>query len=81
MTTKYKFKPTHHGRFLGVPVWLDMTDENVPGIEPKYKPIGSIALSVMEFLFGCFTWLQTFIDPYYEPMFPILVGKEIEKKS
>lgn len=76
-----EFKATHHGKFLGVPVWLDMTDESCPVINPKFGIVGEVALTVMEFLFSIFTYINTLINPSYEPMFPILVGCEVDSNT
>lgn len=81
MVNDYVFKKTHHGRFLGVPVWLDMTNPECPAIEAKFGVVGDACMNVMEFLFGCFTWLQTAVNPYYEPLFPILVGDEVSDEN
>lgn len=72
----YKFKPTHHGRMYGIPVLLDMTYEDCPGVVAKYK-MGYL-LDFMGFLFGCYCMTASFFNPEFEPMFPILVGKEID---
>lgn len=75
MTTE--FKRTHHGHMYGVPVWLDMTDDDCPGIEPKHSMIGECAWQIMNFFFGCFTWTASTLNPNYEPVFPIRVGAPV----
>jgi len=57
---------------FGVPVWIDMTDDEAPDIEVKYWWL-EWALDVMEFLFGCFIWINTAINPDYEPVYPIYI--------
>jgi len=71
-----EFKPTNYGSMYGIPVLIDMRDDNCPGIEARYH-LGW-ALSVMDFLFGCFCYLRTSVDPTFEPMFPILIKGDIK---
>ena len=75
MTTE--FTKTHHGHMYGVPVWLDMTDPECPGVEPKYGLLGECAWQVLHFLFGCFTWTVSTLNPDYDPEFPIRVGAPV----
>lgn len=76
---EYKFKATHHGSLHGIPCWIDMSDEIAPGIKAKGGFIGEIALDFMELLFGCFTWCATALNPDYEPMYAIKVGKAVSE--
>ena len=76
---EYKFKATHHGSLHGIPCWIDMTDDDAPGIKAKGGFIGEIALDFMELLFGCFTWCATALNPDYEPMYAIKVGKAVSE--
>lgn len=76
---KYQFKATHHGKLHGIPVWIDFSTEPAPGIKAKGGFIGEVALDVMEFFFGCFTWTATLINPNYEPMYAIHVGKPVDE--
>ncbi|AIM40761.1 hypothetical protein PR08_gp03 [Idiomarinaceae phage Phi1M2-2] len=79
--SEYIFKRTHHGRFLGVPVWLDMTDEECPAIEAKYGILGNLAMDFMEALFGVFIWVCTMVNSDYEPLFPIMVGEQVRDNA
>lgn len=67
---------THHGKVFGIPVYLDMTNEKCPHVEPKYC-LG-FALTIMEHIFGLYCLIKSYFDPYFEPLFPILVGDKIE---
>lgn len=71
------FKRTHHGKIYGIPVYLDMTDPECPGIEPKYK-LGFL-LSIAEAFFMSYCAVKSLFDLEFEPMFPILVGEEIKQ--
>lgn len=64
--------PTHYGTMFGVPVYIDMTDPECPGIEVQKKWMEPL-LDVMEFLFGCFVYINTLFDRDYEPMYPIYI--------
>lgn len=72
------FKATHKGQIFGcIPVLLDMTDEQVPGVAPRWfwvEPFFWIA----ELLFGCAVFLRTMVDPEYEPLFPIKITGEVD---
>lgn len=78
---KFKFKATHHGNFLGVPVWLDMRNGESPAIKPKFGCHGKCWMWVMELLFGCFVLFQTLDNPEYEPEFPIMLGDTVKDKE
>lgn len=75
-------KRTHHGKFLGIPVWLDMTDETCPWFEVKFGFIGELVLDVAEFLFGCAVFIRSIAQPDFEPSYKFEVLKPvIAKKS
>lgn len=65
-----KINATHYGTMFGVPVWIDMTNPNIPEIEVKHRWMEWV-LDVMEFMFGLFVLLNTLINKNYEPMYPI----------
>lgn len=73
-----EFKRTNHGWLLCVPVWLDMTDEESPGVEAKGGFVGDIALTVMESFYSLFVLLYSWMNPFWEPVWPIIVGAEVE---
>lgn len=75
---KYEFKKTHYGSLHGVPCWIDMTNEEAPGIEAKGGFIGEFALDAMECLFGCFCFVMTFVNTDFEPMYAITVKGEVD---
>ena len=81
MNKTFQFKRTHHGKLHGVPVWLDMTNKDCPCVEAKYGRIGEIALDFMESVFGAYVYLKTMVDPFYEPMYRIQVGKPVVCKN
>lgn len=56
-----------------------MNDDDAPGIKAKGGFIGEIALNLMEGLFGCFTFMATALNPDYEPMYAIKLGKPVNK--
>lgn len=74
--THYEFKPTHYGKFLGVPVLIDMTEPECPGLKARYflDPV----MDVMEFLFGIYCTIMSMVNPEFEPMFPIHIRGEYE---
>lgn len=75
----YKFTPTHYGSFLGVPAFIDMTDDECPAIEARYH-LGFL-MDAMEFLFGIYCSIACFVNPDFEPMFPILIKGEWPDKD
>lgn len=70
---------THHGKMFGVPVWLDMTDPECPGVEAKYKL--DLVLDFMESMFALYCFTVSLINPEFEPMFLVQVGEEINNTS
>ena len=71
----YEFKPTHHGSFLGVPVLIDMTDDECPALEARYCLWW--LMDGMEFLFGIYCMIMSAIDAEFEPLFPIKIKGEL----
>jgi len=67
----YDFKATHYGSFLGVPVLIDMTDDECPALEARYY-LGWL-MDFMEFLFGIYCVVMSAIDADFEPLFPIKI--------
>lgn len=74
-----KFKRTHHGKLFGIPVYLDMTNPECPSVEAKYKL--DFLLTITEFLFGFYCSVITILNPNFVPMYPFLVGEEIEQRN
>lgn len=74
-------KRTHHGKFLGLPVWLDMTDESCPEVEAKFGFVGELVLDVAEFLFGLAVFIRSIAQPDFEPMYTFEVGKPVIDKN
>ena len=70
-------KKTHKGLMYGiVPVYLDMTEEDCPIVEPTsfiYRPL----FSICDLLFETYVFLRTSVDHEYEPYFPIKVTEEL----
>lgn len=74
-----KFTPTHHGLFCGiVPIRVDMTDPEMPGVEAMGGYAGDLLLEAVEALFGLCVFIRTVIDNDYEPMYPIKITGEVE---
>ena len=73
----YKMRRTHYGRFLGVPVYLDLTTPECPGIEPRHVVLEPV-LWAAERAFEVFCGVNSLMDPDFEPLFPILVGRPVE---
>lgn len=72
---------THKGLLFGiVPVYLDMTNEQEPIVEVRWSWLDPIADICAE-IFGLCVAFRQFVDPDYEPMFPIRVTGEIKKRS
>lgn len=72
--TKY----THYGWFAGIcPIYLaDFAGSSATLVERNWVP--SWWLVFCTELFGAFIWARTFIDPEWEPMFPIAITGEIQ---
>lgn len=73
-----QFKATHYGSMFGVPVLLNMENPDAPEVKVKFVILEPV-LDLMEFLFSCFTWVQTFVNSDYEPSFPILIKGEVRR--
>ena len=73
--TEYRFTPTHYGSFLGVPVLIDMTDDECPALEARYCLWW--LMNGMEFLFGIYCTIMSAINANFEPLFPIKIKGEI----
>lgn len=74
-------KRTHHGKFLGLPVWLDMTDETCPEVEAKFGFVGELFLDVAESLFGCAVFLRSIAQPDFEATYTFEVGEPVKDKN
>ncbi len=70
------FNKTHFGSMYGVPVWFDMTDSELPGVESRYWGTG-LVLDVMEGMMMFCCSVRCMFDPEFEPMFPMLIKGEI----
>lgn len=69
-------KRTHKGLMYGcVPVYLNMDCGDCPEVEGR-NLLCEIGLSIVEPLFGLFTYIMTALDPAYEPMYPIKITGE-----
>lgn len=77
-------KPTHIGLFLGiVPINLDMTDPDNPMLEVRGSGVAKflleILMDVVEGAFALYCAIWSAIDPKFEPLYPIVITKEIHK--
>ena len=71
---------THYGLMYGiVPIKIDFTDHQCPGIAGRWFGC-EMLLSVFDMLFGIFCYVVTWIDPDYDPMFPIRITKIVDPK-
>lgn len=71
--TKY----THYGWFAGCPVYLaDIGSASATMVERNWIP--GWWLSFVTDAFGCCIYVRSFLDPDYEPMFPIAISGEIK---
>ena len=68
--------PTHYGSLHGIPVLIDLTDDECPAITGRYFWCDA-ALEVMEALFSAFVWMMTYLDDEYEPVYAIKLTGEI----
>jgi len=75
-----QYRRTHTGSFLGVPVYLDMTNPDIPTIEGRYLGC-DYAIWLMELLFGVFCTFVSMFNPDFEPLFPIKITGVIENES
>lgn len=74
-------KRTHKGFLFGiVPVYLDMTDSDCPGLEVRHWSLTPL-LYLCEAIFGICVFLKSMIDIEYEPAFPIKVTGEIKQEG
>ena len=72
---------THKGLMFGVvPVYLDMTDEHAPGVEVRWGWLEPL-LDICEGVFSVCVYLRQLVDPFYEPMFPILITGEAKSEN
>lgn len=76
MITSSGMRPTHKGWFAFCPVYVDMTDEDCPGVEARW--------AILEPLLTLATWLQgaaelvaQYIDPEHDPYWRIRITGEI----
>ena len=68
---------THIGLMFGcVPVYLDMTDDDCPGVEGLFFGC-DFMLDIVEPIFGACIFIMSAINPEYEPAFPIKIIKEL----
>lgn len=68
----------YHGKLFGVPVWIYKPESDCPGVEAK-SWAGELLLEfALEPLFSGFCWIVSFINPDWEPMYPLLVGPQEE---
>lgn len=72
------FRPTHKGLFCGVvPVFLDMTDPECPGIVERHWSLWPL-LEIVEAVLSVCIAARSLFDPTYEPAFPIMITGELE---
>lgn len=70
---------THKGLFLGVvPVYLDMTDESCPGVQPRHWAFTPL-LHLCEMIFGMCVFLRSRVDADYVPAYPVTVTHTISQ--
>lgn len=65
---------THHASLFGVPIYFN--EHNNAVCVKNWWP--EFTLDLMSGLNDLFVWFFSMVDPYYEPMFPIKLGKEIK---
>lgn len=72
---------THYGWFCGLcPVYLaDLGSEGPTVVERNWVP--SWWMGIVEWLFGQFIFVNSLLDPEYEPMFPIAISGKINRSS
>lgn len=62
---------THKGLMYGiVPCYFDFTNEECPEVEGRFLGC-DLLCDVVEIIFSAFCFVATFLNPDYEPLFPI----------
>lgn len=69
-------KPTHKGWFLFAPVYLDMTDPEVPGMWARWEWMEWLLTAAHECQAAMITMLSA-MNPDYEPAFMIRITGEM----
>lgn len=69
---------THYGFLHGIPVYVDFSTPDAPGIETRWY-IPEFCLDIMEALFGCYVGFMTAIEPDFEPCYAIKLTGIIER--
>lgn len=68
---------THKGFLFGVPIYMANLDSDAPIIIGRWFWC-DWALEIMEALFGMFCFIMCWINPYFEPMYPLLITGELD---
>lgn len=70
---------SHYGWFCGlVPVYVGNLDSGCPELEAR-NGIPEFYFTCIEGMFGLFCWAASFVNPEFEPMFPIQITGEIKQ--